>query len=98
MLDEHQRLLRIARTVGWSQLVQIALGILTSLLVAKGIDINLSADIESTARNMLDAEIRLRAKAYLGCFGHDLRVMRCAGRACFARSGRRGFSAGQSGR
>ncbi|WOJ92828.1 DUF4386 domain-containing protein [Congregibacter variabilis] len=67
--DDPQFLMRTARTVGWSQLALIALGIATSILVAKGIDINLSADVEATARNMLDAETRLRAKAYLACLG-----------------------------
>jgi hypothetical protein len=75
MQHDPKVLLRTARTVGWSQLALIALGILTSLLVAKGIDINLSADVEATARNMLDAETRLRAKAYLGCLGFVLNTV-----------------------
>lgn len=70
--DNPKVLIRTARTVGWSQLALIALGIATSVLVSKGIDINLSADVESTARNMLDAETRLRAKAYLVCLGFAL--------------------------
>ncbi|EED30461.1 conserved hypothetical protein [gamma proteobacterium NOR5-3] len=70
--DDPQFLQRTAHTVGWSQLALIALGIATSVLVAKGIDINLSADVEATARNMLDAETRLRAKAYLACLGFAL--------------------------
>lgn len=72
MYEDSVLLQRTARTVGWSQLALIALGILTSVLVAKGIDINLSADVEATARNMLDAELRLRAKAYLACLGFAL--------------------------
>ncbi|WP_439102729.1 DUF4386 domain-containing protein [Congregibacter sp.] len=75
MAHDTSQLIPIARTVGWSQLALIALGILTSVLVAKGIDINLSADVESTARNMLDAEIRLRAKAYLACLGFALAAL-----------------------
>lgn len=72
MHQDLRLLQRTARTVGWSQLSLIALGILTSVLIAKGIDINLSADVEATARNMLDAELRLRAKAYLACLGFAL--------------------------
>ncbi|WP_202962386.1 DUF4386 domain-containing protein [Congregibacter litoralis] len=72
MNPESSPQMSLARTVGWSQLALMALGILTSVLVARGIDINLSADVESTARNMLDAELRLRAKAYLACLGFAL--------------------------
>ncbi|MFK8041052.1 DUF4386 domain-containing protein [Congregibacter sp.] len=72
--DPSQRI-RTARIVGWSQLALVALGILTSVMVAKGIDINLSADVESTARNMLEAETRLRAKAYLACLGFALSTL-----------------------
>jgi hypothetical protein len=62
---EHADLTRLAKYAGWSLLATIAIGILTSIFVTHGIDINLSADVEGTARNMLDAELRLRAKAYL---------------------------------
>lgn len=70
--DNPQVLVRTARTVGCSQLLLIVLGIATSMLVSQGIDINLSADVEATARNMLDAELRLRAKAYLACLSFAL--------------------------
>ena len=62
---EHAEQLRIARFVGWSLLATIAIGILTSVFVTHGIDINLSADVEGTARNMMDAEMQLRAKSYV---------------------------------
>ncbi|MBT8130921.1 MAG: DUF4386 domain-containing protein, partial [Gammaproteobacteria bacterium] len=54
----------IARWTGAAMLTTLVTGILVSVFVADGIDINLSADIVATAQNMLDAEIRLRGKAY----------------------------------
>lgn len=57
---------RLARIVGWSLLGSIVIGISAATFVVQGIDINLTADVEATARNMLDAEQRLRAKAYIG--------------------------------
>lgn len=57
--------LTLARWVGWSMLATLIIGISSAFLIAEGIDINLSADVEATARNMLEAEQRLRAKAYI---------------------------------
>ncbi|MBT8137258.1 MAG: DUF4386 domain-containing protein, partial [Gammaproteobacteria bacterium] len=54
----------IARCTGAALLATLLVGILVSVFVAHGIDINLSADIVATAQNMLDAELRLRGKAY----------------------------------
>jgi len=56
----------IGRIVGLSLLSSIIIGILASLIVGQGIDINLSADVMATAQNMLEAETQLRAKAYIG--------------------------------
>ncbi|MEM6899578.1 MAG: DUF4386 domain-containing protein, partial [Pseudomonadota bacterium] len=64
----------IARFTGLTFLSFIAVGILTTIFVAEGIDINLSADPAATAENMLQAETRLRAKAYLSGLGFSLNV------------------------
>ena len=58
----------IARSTGGILLGSLILGILTAILFAKGIDINLSGDVIATADNMLNAESRLHAKAYMGTF------------------------------
>ena len=59
---------RLSRYVGWSLIGSIAVGIVAAMSISSGIDINLSADITKTAENMLSAEIRLRAKAYVALF------------------------------
>ena len=68
---------RLARLTGWTLIGTIILGILTSIFIAKGIDINLSADVVETSENMLAAESRLRAKAYIALlfFGLDIFVL-----------------------
>ena len=65
----------LARYVGLTSLGSIIIGILTAVFVVKGIDINLSADVIATAENMLDAELRLRAKAYLALLGLALEAI-----------------------
>lgn len=55
----------VARTVGWSLIATIVIGMVSALLVAPDIDINLSADVAAVAESMLEAEQRLRAKAYI---------------------------------
>ncbi len=65
----------LGRTAGWSLLVMIIVGILTAIFVTDGIDINLSADVSATATNMLEAESRLRAKAYLSCLTFGLEAL-----------------------
>lgn len=67
---------RLARRTGLAWLATILIGVLASALLGQGIDINLSADVESVAVAMLDAEIRLRALAYAGLliFALDLVV------------------------
>ena len=55
----------IAFITGVALLASIFVGIFSSLFIAKGIDINLNADVLATAENMLEAEGRLRAKAYM---------------------------------
>lgn len=54
-----------ARYSGAALLATIIIGILSAVFLVKGIDINLSADVLATAENMQDAELRLRAKAYI---------------------------------
>ncbi len=67
----------VARLTGFALLGSIVIGILTSIFVSKGIDINLSADVAGTAENMLQAETRLRAKAYIALvfFGLDVLIL-----------------------
>ena len=66
---------RLARVVGSALLGSIAVGIVAAIFIAEGIDINLTADIEGTARNMLDAEQRLRGKAYITLLTFALEVI-----------------------
>jgi len=55
----------VARVTGAALLATIVIGIVGSIFIAPGIDINLTADVVATAENMLEAETRLRAKAWL---------------------------------
>lgn len=65
----------LARTVGWSLLATVIIGVITALYVVPGIDINLSADVAATAENMLGAEERLRASAYISGLIFALEVL-----------------------
>jgi len=65
----------LARTAGISLLAMIIIGILSAIFIAKGIDINMSADVQATAENMLGAETRLRATAYIGLLIFILEVL-----------------------
>ena len=66
----------LARRVGLAWLATLLVGIMATVLLGQGIDINLSADVEAVAVAMLDAETRLRALAYVGLliFALDLLV------------------------
>jgi hypothetical protein len=66
----------LARRTGGAWLATIAIGIASAATVGRGLDINLSADVEAIARAMLEAELRLRAMAYLNLllFALDLAV------------------------
>ena len=66
----------LARTVGRAWLATLLMGIAAAVLLGGGIDINLSADVEAVATAMLDAEMRLRAFAYVSLliFALDLLV------------------------
>lgn len=66
--NEFDQKKNLSRTIGWSFIASIAVGVLASIFVSSGIDINLSADIAKTAENMLAAEQRVQAKAYLSLF------------------------------
>ncbi|QLC26129.1 DUF4386 domain-containing protein [Parasphingopyxis algicola] len=55
----------IGRLVGWSLIGTIIVGIVAARFVAPDININLSADVTAVAESMLEAEQRLRARAYL---------------------------------
>lgn len=66
MLDtEYLDSQRWAQYAGWALLGTIIIGIFAAFFISQGIDINMSADVAATAENMLDAELRLRAKAYI---------------------------------
>ncbi len=56
---------QLSRYVGWALISTIVIGILSALFISSGININLSADVAATAENMLGAEQRLHAKAYM---------------------------------
>ncbi len=66
----------LARRIGLAWLATMLIGILATVLFGRGIDINLSADVEAVATAMLEAETRLRALAYaaLLVFALDLLV------------------------
>lgn len=66
----------LARRVGLAWLATLLVGIMATVLLGQGIDINLSADVEAVAMAMLDAETRLRALAYVALliFALDLLV------------------------
>jgi hypothetical protein len=55
----------LARAVGWALIGSIIFGVVIALTLSSGIDVNMTADIAGTAEAMLNAEMRLRAKAYL---------------------------------
>jgi len=65
----------IARRVGWAWLATIVIGVLAAILLAEGIDINLSADVEAVSAAMLEAELRLRALAYIALLIFVLEVV-----------------------
>ena len=56
----------LARRVGIVWLSTMVIGVLASIFLGQGININLSADVEAVATAMLDAETRLRGMAYVG--------------------------------
>ncbi len=66
----------LARRIGLAWLATLLVGIIGTVLLGQGIDINLSADVEAVAVAMLDAETRLRALAYVALliFALDLLV------------------------
>lgn len=66
----------LARGVGLAWLATLIIGILGAVFLSQGIDINLSANVEAVAVAMLDAELRLRALAYVSLliFALDLIV------------------------
>jgi hypothetical protein len=61
----HSEKVSTARIAGAALLATIIIGILSAMTVSAGIDINLSADVEATARAMLAAETQLHAKSYV---------------------------------
>jgi len=65
----------IARRVGLTWLATIVIGVLAAILLAEGIDINLSADVEMVSAAMLEAELRLRALAYIALLVFVLEVV-----------------------
>lgn len=75
LLTENPNPQSLAKMVGWSLLATIAVGIFKAFFVVPGIDINLSADVVATAQNMLAAEERLRASAYIAGLLFALEVL-----------------------
>lgn len=71
----HSEKVSTARIVGIALLASIIIGIIAAMTVSAGIDINLSADVEATARAMLDAETRLHGKAYVALLLIGLQLM-----------------------
>lgn len=68
---------RLSRSVGWTLVGTIAIGILSAVFVVEGIDINLSANVGAVAEAMQDAQLRLRAKAYIALllFGMEIFIL-----------------------
>ncbi|MCG8440385.1 MAG: DUF4386 domain-containing protein [Caulobacterales bacterium] len=62
---DHQSAKALARGVGLSLLALIMIAIASAAFVTDGVNINLSADVAAVAEAMLNAEQRLRAKAYV---------------------------------
>ncbi len=66
---------KTARITGWSLIATIAIGMAAAFTISHGIDVNMTADIKATAENMLQAEQRLRAKAYIALLGLSLQIL-----------------------
>ena len=64
----------LSHYIGWSLIASIVVGILASMTISSGIDINLSADIAKTAENMLQAQQRLNARAYVALLSFMLQA------------------------
>lgn len=75
----HSEIQRLSRGVGAAMLGTIAVGIIATFTVAQGININLSADVVTTAENMLAAEIPLRARAYIAALIFGLEIFTSVG-------------------
>lgn len=69
----------LARSVGWTLIGTIIIGVLTALYVVQGIDINLSANVSAVAEAMQDAELRLRTKAYIALLQFGMEIFIIAG-------------------
>ena len=65
----------LARWAGWSLIGTIIIGVFGALYIGQGIDINQTADVAATAENMLGAEKRLRASAYIGGVIFSLEIL-----------------------
>ncbi|MGP1352177.1 MAG: DUF4386 domain-containing protein [Parasphingopyxis sp.] len=76
----------VAKWVGWSLLATIIVGVLAAVFVVSDIDINLSADVAAVADSMLEAEQRLRAKAYIALLTFGLDVLIAVGLFLILRS------------
>lgn len=76
----------LSRYVGWTLISTIIIGMVSALFVSSGININLSADVATTAENMLGAEQRLHAKAYVSLLLFFLEVFISVGLFLILRS------------
>lgn len=65
----------VARIAGASLLATIVIGFLGAMFLVSDIDINLSGDVAATAENMLQAEQRLRGRAYLAGLVFGLEIL-----------------------
>ena len=66
---------RLGRYAGLALLGSIIVGILAAVFISQNIDINMSGDVVATAENMLEEEVRLRAKAYIALFTFGLEAI-----------------------
>ncbi|MEO1037609.1 MAG: DUF4386 domain-containing protein [Pseudomonadota bacterium] len=73
--DTHAERRSTARIAGSAMLAMFLVGIAFTVMLAPGIDINLSADIEAVAKNMLAAEQAVRAKGYFSIFGFAMEAV-----------------------
>lgn len=65
----------IGRLVGWSLIGTIVIGIVAAQFLGSDININLSADVAAVAESMLEAEQRLRARAWIAALAFALEAL-----------------------
>lgn len=78
-LVANERIDRTARMTGWALLAQTATGMLAAVTIAKGIDINLSGDVQATASSMLEREADGRLRGHLAVLSYTLAAFSAVG-------------------